>query len=261
MAVKLSEKRNGQTQSVSRALSLLTKLSEEQEGLSLTELARRAELAPSTTHRLLTTLQIYQFVRFEDRRWFIGVQSSNIGASYIRVRDVCYTARSYLRLLMQKTGETSNLALFENDELIYQVQNEYPERKCISANPKAKVPLSCSAVGKVCLAFMPRQEADHMIARAGLSRLTRKSHITANSLWRDLEDIRKRRFSIDNEERSDGLRCVGAPLFGPNAEVIGALSVGGPVTRLSDQKLTAFGQIAQRASQDITKATGGVWPE
>ena len=122
----LLEKRSGHTQSVSRALSLLIKLSEESEGLNLSELARRVKLAPSTAHRLLTTLQLDQFVRFEDGRWLIGVQSFNVGSSYMRARDICYMARPYLRFLMQETGETSNLALVENDELVYLAQTECP---------------------------------------------------------------------------------------------------------------------------------------
>ena len=109
----LLEKRSGHTQSVSRALSLLMKLSEEPEGLNLSELARRVKLAPSTAHRLLTTLQLDQFVRFEDSRWLIGVRSFDVGSSYLRARDICYMARPYLRFLMQETGETSTFQDFK----------------------------------------------------------------------------------------------------------------------------------------------------
>ena len=91
----LLDKRSGHTQSVSRALSLLTKLAEESEGLNLSELARRVGLAPSTAHRLLTTLQLDQYVRFEDGRWLIGVQCFNVGSSYMRARDVCYICLLY----------------------------------------------------------------------------------------------------------------------------------------------------------------------
>ena len=108
---------------------------------------------------------------------------------------------------------------------------------------------------------MPRQKADRMISKAGISQLTRKSHITSNSLWRDLDDTRKRNFAIDDEEHSDGLRCVSAPLFGPKAEVIGALSVSGPSVRISDQHIVSFGQIVKRVSRDMTQALGGAWPE
>ena len=132
----LLEKRSGHTQSVSRALSLLSKLSEEPDGFNLSELARRVKLAPSTAHRLLTTLQLDQFVRFEDGRWLVGVQASNVGSSYLRARDVSYMSRSYLRMMVQETGETANLALLENNELVYLAQNEYvilkiPDNKTI----------------------------------------------------------------------------------------------------------------------------------
>ena len=122
----LLEKRSGHTQSVSRALSLLSKLAEEPDGFNLSELARRVKLAPSTAHRLLTTLQLDQFVRFEDGRWLIGVQAFNVGSAYLRARDVSYMSRSYLRMMMQETGETANLAHLENSELVYLAQNECP---------------------------------------------------------------------------------------------------------------------------------------
>lgn len=256
----LLEKRSGHTQSVSRALSLLIKLSEEADGLNLSELARRVKLAPSTAHRLLTTLQLDQFVRFEDGRWLIGVRSFDVGTSYMRARDICYMARPYLRILMQETGETSNLALVENDELVYLAQTECPELMRALARPGAKAPLTCSAVGKACLAFMPRKKAESLISKAGIAQLTTKSHITSTSLWRDLEDTRKRQFAVDDEEHSDGLRCVSAPLFGSNSEVIGALSVSGPSVRISSQRMASFGQIVKRISRDMTQALGGTWP-
>ena len=106
----LLEKRSGHTQSVSRALSLLSKLAEEPDGLNLSELARRVKLAPSTAHRLLTTLQLDRYVRFEDGRWLVGVQAFNVGSTYMRSRDISHMARPYLRMMMQETGETSNLA-------------------------------------------------------------------------------------------------------------------------------------------------------
>ena len=256
----LLDKRSGHTQSVSRALSLLTKLAEQSEGLNLSELARRVGLAPSTAHRLLTTLQLDQYVRFEDGRWLIGVQCFNVGSSYMRARDVCYMARPYLRMLMQETGETSNLALVEEDELVYLAQTECPELMRALARPGAKAPLTCSAVGKVALAFMPRQQADQMIAKAGIQQMTRKSHVTAASLWRDIEAIKKREVAFDDEEHSDGLRCVAAPIFEVSGQVMGALSISGPSVRVTEAQMVNNGRAVHRVAKDMTRALGGVWP-
>jgi IclR family acetate operon transcriptional repressor len=257
----LLEKRSGHTQSVSRALSLLIKLSEEPEGLNLSELARRVKLAPSTAHRLLTTLQLDQFVRFEDGRWLVGVQSFNVGSSYMRARDVCFMARPYLRMLMQETGETSNLALVENEELVYLAQTECPELMRALARPGAKAPLTCSAVGKAVLAFLPRTQADQMIEKAGISQMTRKSHVTAASLWRDLDTVKRRQCAFDDEEHSDGLRCVAAPLFSVTGEVLGAVSVSGPSVRVTEQQLAVHGRAVHRVARDMTRALGGRWPQ
>jgi IclR family acetate operon transcriptional repressor len=257
----LLEKRSGHTQSVSRALSLLSKLAEEPDGFNLSELARRVKLAPSTAHRLLTTLQLDQFVRFEDGRWLVGVQAFNVGSAYLRARDVSYMSRSYLRMMMQETGETANLALLENSELVYLAQNECPELMRAIARPGARAPLTCSAVGKACLAFMPRRDADAMIASSGISQLTRKSHVTADSLWRDLGVIRKRQVAYDDEEHSDGLRCVAAPLFDKAGMVIGALSSSGPLVRIPDHKLQSHAKTVLRAARDMTRALGGTWPQ
>ena len=253
----LSEKRSGHTQSVSRALSLLSKLAEEPEGLNLSELARRVTLAPSTAHRLLTTLQLDQFVRFEDGRWLIGVQSFNVGSSYLRARDVSYMAR--LRMMMQETGETANLALMENSELSYVAQVECPQlMRAISPG------IICAAylfrggesVPGICAAAKVRA----LIDEHGLKQLTFASHTTKESLLRDLEKIRQQGFAFDNEEHSDGLRCVASPIFDANARPIGALSVSGPSVRISEQLMSQMGRTTQRVSRELTRALSGVWP-
>ena len=256
----LSEKRSGHTQSVSRALSLLSKLAEESEGLNLSELARRVSLAPSTAHRLLTTLQLDQFVRFEDGRWLIGVQSFNVGSAYLRARDVSYMARPYLRMMMQETGETANLALLENSELLYVAQVECPQLMRALSRPGSSAPLTCSAVGKACLAFMPLPKVKALIDEHGLKQLTFKSHTTKDSLLRDLEKIRQQGFAFDNEEHSDGLRCVASPVFDANARPIGALSVSGPSVRISEQLMAQMGRTTQRISRELTRALSGEWP-
>ena len=248
------------TQSVSRALMLLMRLGDAAEGLQLSELAKRVGLPASTAHRLLTTLQRDQFVRFEGGLWFVGVQCFNVGTSYLRARDLCHMASPYLQILMQETGETSNLALVENNELVYLAQKECPEVMRALARPGDQAPLTCSAVGKAILAFLPKQQAEDMITKSGIIRMTRKSHITDASLWVDLEQIKMRVVAFDDEEHSDGLRCVAAPLFGHRDQVIGALSVSGPSVRVSKKKLIAYGEVVQRVAKDMTKILGGNWP-
>ena len=254
------EKRSGHTQSVSRALRLLSRLSEEPNGMSLSELARAVELAPSTAHRLLTTLQLERFVRFEDSRWLVGVQAFNVGSSYMRARDVCFMARPYLRMLMQDTGETANLALIEDDELVYLAQVESSQMMRALAKPGVKAPWSCSAVGKACLAFMSRPDAERLVGYQGVVQMTAKSHVTEKSLWDDIARVQGQYYAFDDEEHSPGLRCVASPIFDNNAQVIGALSISGPSVRVSQASMVQIGKSVARVARELSTALGGTWP-
>ncbi|MGC6530887.1 MAG: IclR family transcriptional regulator [Candidatus Puniceispirillaceae bacterium] len=254
------EKRSGHTQSVSRALRLLSRLSEEPNGMTLSELARSVGLAPSTAHRLLTTLQLERFVRFEDSRWLVGVQSFHVGSAYLRARDVCFMARPYLRILMQDKGETSNLALIEQEQLIYLAQVESPQMMRALAKPGVNAPWSCSAVGKACLAFLPRPEAEKLIDAQGIVQMTAKSHVTEKTLWADVARVQSNYFAVDDEEHSLGLRCIAAPLFDDSSKVIGALSISGPTVRLQNNVMAAIGKSVVRVARDLTTALGGQWP-
>ena len=254
------EKRSGHTQSVSRALRLLSRLSEESNGMTLSELARSVGLAPSTAHRLLTTLQLERFVRFEDSRWLVGVQAFNVGSSYLRARDVCFMARPYLRILMQDTGETANLALIEEDDLVYLAQVESSQMMRALARPGVKAPWSCSAVGKACLAFMGRPEAERLINYQGVVQMTAKSHVTTKTLWEDIAKVQSQYFAFDDEEHAPGLRCIASPIFDSNSQVIGALSISGPSVRVSQTSMAQIGGTVARVARELTQALGGAWP-
>ena len=253
------EKRSGHTQSVSRALRLLSRLSEEPNGMTLSELARSVGLAPSTAHRLLTTLQLERFVRFEDSRWLVGVQAFNVGASYMRARDVCFMARPYLRMLMLDTGETANLALIEDDDLVYLAQVESSQMMRALARPGVKAPWTCSAVGKACLAFMGRPAAERLVKDQGVVQMTAKSHVTEASLWEDIAKVQGQYFAFDDEEHAPGLRCVASPLFDGEGNVIGAISISGPSVRIAQQSMPQIGRTVSRVGKELTQALGGNW--
>ena len=97
------KERSGQVQSLARALSILNTLAESGVGKTLTDLAQTIGLAPSTAHRLLTTLQQERFVRFEPVGgvWQVGVQAFIVGSGFLRARDLVATARPYMQRLME----------------------------------------------------------------------------------------------------------------------------------------------------------------
>lgn len=254
--------RSGQVQSVTRAISILNALSVEENGLTLTELSHTVSLAPSTTHRLLTTLQQERFVRFDDQRsvWLVGLQAFAVGNAFVRSRELISMVRPYMRRLMEESGETTNLAVADREEAVYLAQVECREMMRAFAKPGARVPMTSSAVGKAMLAARPDDQVARLLNRVGLQKVTGSSIATPAALKAELTQARELGYAIDDEEHAVGLRCVAAALFNEHGDPIAAVSVSGPAARVTDERIPVLGQLVRTVALEATQALGGVRP-
>lgn len=252
--------RGDTVQSLQRALKLLNALAESGSGLPLSDAARRSGLAVSTAHRLLSTLQHEHFVRFspESGMWTIGVQSFVVGNAFLRSRDLTSVARPIMLKLMEKSGETVNLAVENRGEAIYIAQIESPMTMRAIARPGGHAALHASGVGKALLSAMPEEQVERIVARRGLPAATGKTITDMRRLKSELEATRERRYAIDDEENAIGLRCVAAVIRDEHAEPIAALSLSGPTARIHDAMLHLLGESVRHAAERIMAALGGV---
>jgi len=259
---KKSSARTGQVQSLTRALSILNTIGISPSGLKLTEVARKLDLAPSTTHRLLTTLQEEKYVQFDRdaSRWQVGIQAFVTGNGFLSSRDLVTVARPYMRRMMEENGETVNLAISEGDDVIYMAQVESREMMRVYSKPGNRVPLHCSGVGKAMLMLMEDKDINRIFQAAGLPKLTEKTLLDVESLKAELAMSRTRGFATDDEEHAVGLRCVASVIYDEYAEPYAALSISGPTARITTARLLELGETVKQFSSDITSALGGRIP-
>lgn len=255
--------RSGQVQSLTRALSVLNLIAENAPGLSLTNIAKSLGLAPSTTHRLLTTLQEERYVQYDrdSSRWQIGMQAFVAGNGFLTSRDLATVARPYMRRLMELSGETVNLAISENNNVIYLAQVESREMMRVFSKPGNRVPLHCSGVGKAMLMAMSEQDIQKIIEVHGLTRLTEKTLTDAKELKAELAECRRQGFALDDEEHAIGLRCVATLIYDEHAEPLAALSISGPTARISRERLIHLGETLLDIAAEVTAAHGGRIPD
>ncbi|MBY8974545.1 helix-turn-helix domain-containing protein [Rhodobacteraceae bacterium NNCM2] len=253
---------SGQVRSLTRALSLLRHLAASSDGMTLTELAEASGLPPSTTHRLLTTLEAERFVRPDSSGgiWRIGVASFFVGSAFARSRDILTMARPYLRRLMEMSGETSNLFL-ENDSeavCIGQIESRHAMRAITGVG--GRVMLHSSGAGKALLAFLePARQA--MLVNTMTYRIVTPTTITdREGLTKELARIRAAGYAIDDEEHALGLRCVAAPVFDEFGHSAAAISVSGPAARIPSDRLAALGKLVAQAAAEATREYGGIIP-
>lgn len=248
-------------QALDRALVLLDHLARSP-GLTLSQLAATSGQAVATVFRALVTLQGHGMVEIEEpgQIWHIGGGAFRVGSAFLRRTKVIDRARQPMDALMRASGETANLGVEWRDEVMFLSQVETHEAIRAFFPPGTRGPMHVSGIGKALLAFYPEERTRGIIARQGLARFTSLSITSEASLLRDLARTRERRYSIDDQERAEGMRCIAAPIFNAYGEAVAGLSVSGPAFRLGLSDAPRIGGLVRAAADQVTAATGGVQP-
>ena len=220
------------TQAVDRAARLLTEVVHSPGSVTFTELAAATGLAKSTTSRLLLALERNGLVRRDEAGRFrpgeMFVRFAWRGGAEAGLTEV---AQVYLDRLGRATGETVNLGVGRGDmvEQIAQVDSVY----LIGATNwlGRSVPLHCSAIGKVLLAF-----GAATLPPGRLERRTEQTITSRAALETELAAVRQRGYAVIDGELEPGLVAVAAPVFRDGGAVVAALSVSGPGNRLTPSR-------------------------
>lgn len=257
----ISREHDGAVQSLLRAMALLEILSEDDEGYRLVDLAARAGLSTSTTHRLLTTLEQKEFVQFnrDTSLWFVGVRCFSIGSAFARRRNFAALALPLMRRLRDETGETVNLGLLDHGDVVFLTQVESRELMRAITRPGGRSPLPSTAMGQALLSTMGESEIADVL-RHRLPRRTPNAIARPTALHRVIAATRARGYAIDDEENAVGLRCVAAPIFDEFRRPYAAISIAGPSVRVTLRRIEELGPQVIGAARAITQATGGLMP-
>jgi IclR family acetate operon transcriptional repressor len=245
------------TQALSRGLAVLEALAASDSGVTLTALAAQLRLPAPTAHRLLATLEAGGFVSAGPKgEWRIGVRAFRVGSAFLAHRNLVVQAYSHLRELMDRAGETANLAVIESGEAVFVEQVQCRELMRMSAKLGSRAPLHASGVGKAMLAALSERALASTVGR-DLARFTPRTITTLAALTDELAATRRRGYAIDDEEHAAGLRCVAAAVLDENGEPWAAVSLAGPTTRMTHERIPNLGVLVRETARDLTRTLGG----
>jgi DNA-binding IclR family transcriptional regulator len=224
----------GQLSSVSTAVRLLKAFSEEQVEIGISELAKRLGVAKSTVHRLAVTLVAQGMLEQnpESDKYRLGIALFRLGSLVRRRMTLSSEARPLLHELREKVNETVHLAVLDGPDIMYVYNLESTQAIRMRSDVGVRKPVYCTAEGQAMLAFQPAETVDEVV-RAGLPARTPQTLTSAAELERALDTVRQRGCAFEDEESEPGMRCVAAPIRNDTGEVVAALGVAGPVTRLT----------------------------
>lgn len=241
-------------QVIERMMTLLEVLAAHPEPLGLKQIAQYASLHPSTAHRILSAMAADRLVdRVEPSAYRLGMRLLELGnlvKSRISVREL---ALPVMRELHAQTGETVNLSVRHDDEIVY-VERTSSGRSAMRVVHVigARAPLHVTAAGKLFLLEDGFSRLRDYAKRTGLTAYTKNTQTSVTLLERDLERIQRQGWATDNEEAELGVRCVAAGVHDDARQLVAALSISTPAERMK----SAWGALVKESAERVGQAIG-----
>lgn len=206
------------------------------DGANVNELSHELEIPKSTIYSHLKTLQSSGYLVKSNSNYRLSLRFLELGEysrSRIRLYDV---AGSELKDLAETSGEVVILAVEERGQTVCLDVARGSNAIRHETGAGRRMPIHCTGVGKSILAFLSKEQRESILDQVNLTKHTPNTLTKAEELETELDNIRNRGFAFDEEEYHRGLRCVAMPIRSERDEVLGAVSVSGPTSRMEGDR-------------------------
>ena len=241
-----------------KTFSILDILLQHGSSMHMTEISKKLDLYPSTTHRILDTLKHWGYIEQDPhtQKYQLGLKALELGMAKLHQMDLAREATPYLKELVKQCNETVHLGVLEGGEVLYLAKEESSQTIRMISYVGKRAPLHCTALGKVLLAYLSAEERKKILGEKVLPRLTENTITDKMELEKELGKVREQGFALDREENEKDVRCVAAPIRNYQGEVIAALSISSPIFRIDKNAQNNLKKALIEASEKISKRLG-----
>lgn len=242
-----------------RALEIVGAIADADES-SLGSLAQQLGIPKGSLLRHLRVLESAGYVTMapQTKLYSLGPALIHLGfvaRQRLRIPEIAMPA---LRWLRDRYDESVHLGILSGPDVIHVAVAPSTQPMKMAVPVGERTFAHVSALGKALLAWSPPSRLDEIIAERGLPALTARTVTSADRLRRDFELTRQRGWSLDDEESADGLRCVAAPVRNEQHDVLAAISISAPATRLPREKVATIAPVLARVADQVSTRLG--WP-
>ena len=211
---------------VTRALSLLDRLAQQREPMSLAQLTSELALPKSSVHGLCNTLMSFGYLRRQtDGAFLIGPRVMTLAEAFVSGTDVAQEFSALWANAGAAPEETVVLSVLSGTDALYVAVRNSARPLGLAFNVGMRLPAHLSGSGKAMLAFRAPDEVRGIFAAGPLTRLTRKGPRDIEALLKELALTRKRGYSVDDETVREGVYSFGAPVFDASGQVVAGVAV------------------------------------
>jgi DNA-binding IclR family transcriptional regulator len=249
---------NKSIKSIVKAAMLMDLLVESDTALSLAAIAKESGIAKSTLHGILATLIGVGYVVQDEEtgNYRPGYHLFELGNKISAKIDERRIARPYMKKLSEITGETVHLAVLSEGEVLYIYKQESNSSIRIVTESGIKLPAHCTGVGKALLSGLEPYKIREIAKKKGLEKYTETTITDVEKLLAEIEKIKKQGFATDQQEFMIGLRCIAIPIFNHAAKVACAISISGPISRMTGAVFESKKKNLIKAAHEISKKMG-----
>ena len=240
-----------------RTVEILKLVSKNPEGTTLDEICEKLGLPKTSAYDIVTTLVEMGMVNVDRgarQRYTIGLTAYRIGVNYTNNLDFIGVIEPELRSFAKELGKTVFFGVRSDYEVVYICKSE-PENPIITtATVGSKNPVYCTSLGKAILAYSDEETRQQVIGRIRFYKKAENTILDKESLEEELDKVRKQGYALDARELEDHMECVGAPVFGADGSVLGAISASSLYKPTEDYDL--LGKRVAEKAMGLSKLLG-----
>jgi IclR family transcriptional regulator, KDG regulon repressor len=244
--------------SLSRGLLALTIMAQADRPLGVSELAERLEIDPSSSYRILATLEKHGFAvqQARGRKYALGFASLMLADSVLRQLDVAAQAGPHLRALVEQTGESAHLAVLNGAFAVFVCRETAAAFLRVETAIGTSEPAHCTAAGKALLFDHGERDLRALYPDGTLDRYTEQTIGSVDELIDELARTRARGYAYDDEELHSGVRCLAAAVRGHHGKIVASIGVSGPTARLTRERLSGLASTVREAAAALSAEMG-----
>lgn len=239
--------------SLARGLAVIRAFSDMRRAMTIAQLSQRTGIPRAAVRRCLHTLLALGYADVDGNYFSLGPKTLTLGYSYLSSTPLTVSAQPCLNQVTRQLGESSSLAVLNEDEVLYVARSATSRVMSVALNTGSRLPAYCTSLGRVLLAAMPADELDAYFARVKLRAFTDNTVVSQRRLREILAGIRRDGYALNDQELEIGLRSIAVPVRGASGNVVAALNVGVQAARVSRQQMEGqFLPVLLRGAQELS---------
>lgn len=244
-----------------RTVEILNLIAESKSALTITEISNFLEMPKTSTFDIVYALVSKGYLEVADERlktFCLGIQAFKVGMAYLEKTNLHQAARPLLEYMMNKSEETTFLAMQKNNQVVYLDKVEADSSIRTASWLGSTNPMHCTGLGKALLAAYPNERVLTIISSEGMMPKTEYSLPNAEALLADLKRTRKRGYSIDCRESEVEVFCVAAPVYDRTGKAVAAMSIAGMASRFigNEERIRFCGDLVRDTVLRLSQRLG-----